>query len=156
MAKDISQIEELNRLFSALLNPGQGPPPEGPARDFSIRRLPPKVEAISADEVVASGTVEFRQLTSDSDIARVEIRYYLPDDNNHRHDPIPLELVPEGGEHSELSGEGGSINVNFRTSGESARFRVKWRTAPYSRLFVGDLDVSAVVPDLEEGDPNGA
>ena len=34
MAKDISQIEELNRLFSALLNPGQGRPQRGPHETF--------------------------------------------------------------------------------------------------------------------------
>lgn len=156
LAQNINQIDALNKLFSAFLNPGTGPLPESPARDFSIRRLPPKLEAISADQVVASGTVEFRQLAADSDSARVAIRYYLPDDNNKRHQPIPLQLVPDGGEHSELSGEGGSVDVLFRTSGENSRFKVHWRTVPYSKLFVGDLDVAVLVPELEQGEQDGA
>lgn len=153
---DQTRIEELNRHLSSLLSSGSGEVPDPADRDFSIRRHQPDLEVIDSRHVRASGRVDFRQLSESPRFARVAIRFFLPDDSNRRHDPISITLTTDGGIRSCVTGEGGEIDAYFETDGENSRFSVRWQTGPYSRLFVGDLDVEVIAVESMGGDDHGA
>jgi len=90
--------------------------------------------------------VDFAVEEGEDQCVEVKIRYFLPDDANRRHAPVALELTTMSGVEINRVGEPGEITLILKTDGEGSRFKVRWETAPYSRLFIGDLDVEVGAP----------
>ena len=144
---DATRIDALNKHLSALLEGGGGEVPPGEERDFSITRHRPTLEVVDSNLIRASGQVDFEQLVDfdveegNDQLVEVKIRYFLPDDANRRHAPIPIKLTTISGVEKERVGDPGQIDLIVSSDGKGSDFKIRWETEPYSRLFVGDLDV---------------
>jgi hypothetical protein len=131
------RFRELDRLLGSLISDdGTKPPPvSSEKRDFSIHRTALQLEALKNDELTASGVVKIQRLDEEITRCQVAIRFFIRDDQRRSGElqveyVFPKEFAIEEDDQTLVVGECGPDP-----------FEIAWKTEPYSRLWVGDLDV---------------
>lgn len=135
---------ELDRLLGTLLSEDgpELPGPEPTARDFSIRRSKVAKKAVGFDQIQVSGVITFERLDDKIDSCVVTLRYFIRDERGRqtgKDGQLRLELLAP----SEFKFDDSAPGVLIGPCGPGA-IQIEWSTPPYSRGWVGDLDVEVV------------
>ena len=131
------RFRELDRLLGSLISDdGTKPPPvSSEKRDFSIHRTALQLKALKNDELTASGTVKIQRLDDEITRCQIAIRFFIRDDQRRSGElkieyVLPDDFAIEDDDRTLIIGDCGPDPIE-----------IAWKTEPYSRLWVGDLDV---------------
>jgi hypothetical protein len=131
------RFRELDRLLGSLISEeGTKPPPvPNQKRDFSIHRTGLRLKPLKNDTLAATGVVKFQRTDDKISKCEISIRYFIRDDQRRSGEVLLNFKLPEG-----FALEEGSDGLIVGDCSADP-IQITWETEPYSRQWVGDLDV---------------